>query len=93
MEERSTRPRGVPAADKLRDAKARFKNWESAKVEYQRLHELTKKKALTPESNSVEHARWVHICELNEKKGNICYFGFRLILKFVIFFLFHVSSG
>ena len=87
-EERSTRPRGVPAADKLRDAKAKYKNWESAKLEYQRLHDLNKRKALTPESNSADHARWVHICELKEKKG-----WFSSDPKICYFILFNVSSG
>ncbi len=67
--EHSTRPRGVPAADKLKEVRAKYKTWESAKQEYLRFKDVNEKKALTPESNSTEHIRWLHICELKEKKG------------------------
>ena len=58
--ERSSRPRGVPNAEKLKEAKAKYKTFEAAKEEYKRLKDINAKKTLTPESNAVEHARWVH---------------------------------
>ena len=46
--ERSSRPRGVPNAEKLKEAKEKYKTFEAAKEEYKQLRDINAKKTLTP---------------------------------------------
>jgi hypothetical protein len=70
MEELSTRARGMPHAEHLKTAQKKYKSFdESAATEWQRLKQANSKKALTPENYAVEHAQWIHISKLKQKKG------------------------
>ena len=70
MEEgRSVRLRGTPNAEQLKIAQKKYKNFDAAATEWQRLKEMNAKKALTPEQDACHHARWVHLSDLKFQKG------------------------
>ena len=70
MEERCPRVRGTPIATHLKAAQKKFSTFnEAAATEWKRLKAENAKRTLTPDNNPIEHARWVHLCEIKQKKG------------------------
>jgi hypothetical protein len=70
MEERSARARGAAHTDHLKTARQKYKSYdESAATDWQRLKQANSKKALTPKLNAVEHAQWVHLSDIKQKKS------------------------
>jgi hypothetical protein len=54
----------------LKAAQKKFSTFnEAAATEWKRLKTENGRKTLTPDLNAAEHARWVHLCELKQKKG------------------------
>jgi len=71
MEEgRSVRLRGILNAAELKAAQKTYKRFDAAAAtEWQRLKEVNGKRALTPNQDACQHARWVHLSDLKNKKG------------------------
>jgi hypothetical protein len=62
MEERTIRPRGAPQPEQLKASAKKYRSYdESAATEWQRLKLVNSRRALTPEVNAVEHARWIFL--------------------------------
>jgi hypothetical protein len=54
----------------LKAAQKKFSTFnEAAATEWKRLKEANAKRTLTPDKSPIEHARWVHLCEIKQKKG------------------------
>ena len=64
---RTARPTGGPNAAALSKAQNKYKTYDrSANTEYERLLAIDGKKKLTPTQHPVEHATFVHLCNIRE---------------------------